>query len=341
VQALDFDSQSNASHSSNFVTRYGGSGARSGNNRGTMDIDTAMTDRGATRRFRISAFSAGVDAIAQAQKQHSHDHPQCPGLYKIVQEKMNSSSESIFFAQLSCKCDVNHVEIHTHDQHALCACSGKHISTAQPLEVLVTIAGGGTTMNRNWAASGLGQPAMNPSTFAKEEELWWKACETMCSEEYKKNLLMEAVNAVRKEHWIVDSKGNICPAICVIIDGVYAKRSISSQKMDSLGGAAFMYGVVTEQPVSHRGQTRYNSQERKGKRVQCDCDGECQRHVKGASTTSWGQHILIGDDIHANSEVLYQILFSMNNTTNQHMKYTWCVRVGVDELVCMQKSKRP
>ena len=102
-----------------------------------------------------------------------------------------------------------------------------------------------------------------------------------------------------------------------------------------------MYGAVTEQPVSHRGQTRYNSQERKGKRVQCDCDGECQRHVKGTSTTSWGQHILIGDDIHANSEVLYQILFSMNNTTNQHMKYTWCVRVGVDELVCMQKSKRP
>jgi len=38
---------------------------------------------------------------------------------------------------------------------------------------------------------------------------------------------------------------------------------------------------------------------------------------------------------------LYQILFAMNNTTNQHMKYTWCVRVGVDGLVCMRKSKRP
>jgi len=38
----------------------------------------------------------------------------------------------------------------------------------------------------------------------------------MCSEEYKKNLLMEAVNAVRKEHWIVDSKGNICPALAFL-----------------------------------------------------------------------------------------------------------------------------
>lgn len=37
-----------------------------------------------------------------------------------------------------------------------------------------------------------------------------------------------------------------------------------------------MYGAVTEQPVSHRGQTRYSLQDRKGKRVQCDCDGECQ-----------------------------------------------------------------
>ena len=56
----------------------------------------------------------------------------------------------------------------------------------------------------------------------------------MCNEEYKKNLLMETVNAIRKGHWKVDSKGNICPVICVIIDGVYAKHSISSQKMDSL-----------------------------------------------------------------------------------------------------------
>jgi len=146
---------------------------------------------------------------------------------------------------------MSDIEIHTHDQYALCACSCKNITTAQPLEVLVTIAGGGTNVNQNWSASGLGQPAMDPSTFAKEEKYWWQACETICNEEYKENLLMEAVNAIHKDHWKVDSKRNVCPAICVVVDGVYAKRSISSQKMNSLGETAFMYGAVTEQPVSH------------------------------------------------------------------------------------------
>jgi len=275
---LNFNSPSETSKSLESCARSGGTGG-CGHTMGTMDIESSILVRGGTRRIHISSLGVGIDDILQKQMHHAHTFPNCDGCYQLSHEHLHNSAQGIFIAKLNCNCDMPPVEMHTHHQRSLCTLTGKIISTALPTEVLTCMATGGSNQNRNWHAAGLGQPVMDAETFARHENQWYQVCESVLEQEYTKTLLMEAAHAMKKGHFVSDRAGHMQLGITVKIDGVFGKRSISSQKMDSLGGAVFMFGSVTDEPVGHECKMRYSSMERKGKCVPCDCAGDCVDHL--------------------------------------------------------------
>ena len=256
-----------------------------------MSLQSSCESRGAYRRFKLQNLDDCVAEISRCSHMHAVESPDCPGRYRIVQETLHNSCSSTFTCALDCECQGPRVDIETHTQKAQCSVTGKYTCTAQPLAVLSSLGCGGTNNNLNWHAAGGGSAIMDGRTFAHEEHLWHQSAVRVLREQHKKHLLLEAAHAIQTGNFCADRSGNEQPAICVILDGVFSKRSYGGTgKMDSQCAAGTVFGAETGMAVAHECLSRYNRQERTGKKVACDCgDVCCQPAVHFKCDTSYFQ----------------------------------------------------
>ena len=100
------------------------------------------------------------------------------------------------------------------------------VRTALPIEVLCTLAAGGTAHTHNWSQSGVGAPIAGVRTFIHEEEKWAAVGSKVMEEQHKKHLLLEAALAIQARNFQLDGQGIAQPAVCGAADGVFAKRCV-------------------------------------------------------------------------------------------------------------------